>query len=92
MISSLADRHANPIAWQVNLMTSHQLEKGLTMSEGICSSSISDFLKPKGQLNAVEVSILIAENVLGLLSASQGYCFGTIIEKICELGYSITVA
>lgn len=40
-------------------------------------------------LEAKRPKYFIAENVVGLLSHSKGESYGIILEKICELGYSV---
>ena len=40
-------------------------------------------------LEAKKPKYFVAENVAGLLSHSEGRSYGIILEKICELGYSI---
>ena len=47
------------------------------------------FLEYIRLLEAKKPKYFVAENVAGLLSHSQGKSYGIILEKICELGYSM---
>lgn len=47
------------------------------------------FLEYIRLLEAKKPKYFVAENVAGLLSHSQGRSYGIILEKICELGYSV---
>lgn len=58
-------------------------EKGLRTTEEICSSNILEYLKPKNP------SILWLRMLPDWLSHSEGRSYGIILEKICELGYSV---
>ena len=47
------------------------------------------FLEYIRLLEAKKPKYFVAENVAGLLSHSQGKSYGIVLEKICELGYSM---